>query len=204
MRADLPRGLTPITREDDIYRVGTLCQAKAIYDKQNPFSPYALNLYCVEKAKIVNFIDQVMPLSRVEVALLTGEMFTGPQGTALTETDLPEKELVIFKFLKQQYLKCFQIAPDDKFVQYLQFLERNFDTTRVYEFVHMLLTCVSLPQYINTYKFLVNVDSHALQDVYEEKELSLTLEKMNAIFTDFVNKIEIWSKLEQQYDFKAD
>ena len=30
------------------------------------------------------------------------------------------------------------------------------------------------------------------------------LEKMNAIFTDFVNKIEIWSKLEQQYDFKAD
>jgi hypothetical protein len=26
---------------------------------------------------------------------------------ALQETDLPEKELVIFKFLKQQYLKCF-------------------------------------------------------------------------------------------------
>jgi hypothetical protein len=30
------------------------------------------------------------------------------------------------------------------------------------------------------------------------------LEKMNGIFTDFVNKIEIWSKLEQQYDFKTD
>jgi len=40
--------------------------------------------------------------------------------------------------------------------------------------------------------------------VYEEKELILMLEKMNGIFTDFVNKIEIWSKLEQQYDFKAD
>lgn len=101
MRADFPRGLTPITSEDDIYRVGTLCKANAIYDKQNPVSPYALNLYCVEKAKIVNFIDQVMPLSRVEVALLTEEMLTGPQGTAPTETDLPEKELVIFKFLKQ-------------------------------------------------------------------------------------------------------
>jgi ATP-dependent Lon protease len=101
-------------------------------------------------------------------------------------------------------LKCFNIAPDEKFVQYLQFLERNFDTNRVYDFIHMLLTCVSLPQYINTYKFLVNVDSHALQDVYQEKNLSLMLEKMNGIFTDFVNKIEIWSKLEQQYDFKAD
>jgi hypothetical protein len=40
--------------------------------------------------------------------------------------------------------------------------------------------------------------------VYEETEMSLMLEKMNAIFSDFVNKIEIWSKLEQQYDFKAD
>ena len=66
----------------------------------------------------------------------------------------------------------------------------------VYEFIHMLLTCVSLPQYINTYKLLVNVDSHALQDVYAEENLLLMLEKMNGIFTDFVNKIEIWSKLE--------
>lgn len=53
-------------------------------------------------------------------------------------------------------------------MQYLQFMERNFKTDHVYEFIHMLLTCVSLPQYINTYKFLVNVDSHALQDVYAE------------------------------------
>lgn len=27
---------------------------------------------------------------------------------------------------------------------------------------------------------------------------------MSDIFTDFVNKIEIWQKLEQQYDFKSD
>ena len=42
-------------------------------------------------------------------------------------------------------------------------LERNFDTERVYDFVHMVLTAVSLPQYVNTYKFLVNFDSNALQ-----------------------------------------
>ena len=30
------------------------------------------------------------------------------------------------------------------------------------------------------------------------------LEKTNAVFTEFVNKVELWSKLEQQYDFKRD
>lgn len=30
------------------------------------------------------------------------------------------------------------------------------------------------------------------------------LEKMNTIFTDFVNKLEIWNKLEEQYDFRSD
>jgi len=67
---------------------------------------------------------------------------------------------VILKFLKQQYLKCFKIAPDEKFLAYLQFLERNFDAKKVADFIYMLLTCVSLPQYINTYSFLVNVNKH--------------------------------------------
>jgi hypothetical protein len=100
MRAELPRGLTPISREDDIYNIGTLCQAKVIHDKQNPFMPYALNLFCVEKAKILTFIDHVSPLSRVEVLQLTNEMFKGPNGAALEEKDLPHQEMVIFKFLK--------------------------------------------------------------------------------------------------------
>jgi hypothetical protein len=27
---------------------------------------------------------------------------------------------------------------------------------------------------------------------------------MNSLFSDFVNKLEIWNKLEEQYDFRAD
>lgn len=61
-----------------------------MHDKQNPFMPYALNLYCVEKAKIMTFIDQVAPLSRVEVLPLTNQMVTGPHGAPLVEEDLPE------------------------------------------------------------------------------------------------------------------
>ena len=68
----------------------------------------------------------------------------------------------------------------------------------------MLLTCVSLPQYINTYKFLINITRHQVQEVYEEADLSSRLEKTNTIFTDFVNKLEIWNRLEEQYDFRSD
>lgn len=96
MRAELSRGLTHITHEDDIYKIGTLCQAKVIYDKQNSFMPYALNLYCIEKAKINTFVETIAPLSRVEVFPLTNQMTTGEDGHALTEADLPHQESVIF------------------------------------------------------------------------------------------------------------
>ena len=79
---------------------------------------------------------------------------------------------MIFKFIRQQYLKCFKIAPDEKFLTYLQFLERNFDITKINDFVHMLLTCVSLPQYINTYQFLVKARKHELQKVFETDDIA--------------------------------
>lgn len=55
----MPRGLPLINDEEDIYKVGTLCQAKVVFDKQNMFSPYAINLYCNEKAVIQSFIGKV-------------------------------------------------------------------------------------------------------------------------------------------------
>jgi hypothetical protein len=48
----MARGLSQINDEEDIYKVGTLCQAKVVFDKNNMFSPYAINLYCIEKAMI--------------------------------------------------------------------------------------------------------------------------------------------------------
>lgn len=43
-----------------------------------------------------------------------------------------------------------------------------------------------------------------MQEVFEQPDLSKRLELTNNLFTDFVNKLEIWNKLEQQYDFKSD
>lgn len=101
-------------------------------------------------------------------------------------------------------MKCFKVTQDQKFITYLKFLETSFNLHNVQDFIHMLLTCLSLPQYINTYKFLINISKHQVQEVYQEKDLSERLDKMNGLFADFVNKLEIWNKLEEQYDFRAD
>ena len=84
----------------------------------------------------------------------------------VTEEELSLDDSVTFKFLKQQYLKCFKIAPDEKFLQYMTLLERNFDVNVVQSFMHMVLTCMSMPQYVNTYKFLINSTRHDLQAAF--------------------------------------
>jgi Lon-like ATP-dependent protease len=63
---------------------------------------------------------------------------------------------------------------------------------------------MSLPQNLNTYKFLVDANRHDFQKVYETTSLEDRLQGMNALFSEFANKIEVWTKLEQQYDFKSD
>jgi len=56
-----------VKSSDDVFEIGTLCQAKAIHDQNNPFSPFMLNLFPLHKARVMNYIDPVAPLARVEV-----------------------------------------------------------------------------------------------------------------------------------------
>lgn len=60
-------GLPKIKKESDIYKIGTICESKAVHDVQNPYSPFVLNLYPLEKALLASFIDPVNSLARVEV-----------------------------------------------------------------------------------------------------------------------------------------
>ena len=71
-----------------------------------------LNLFPLTKGKLTTFVDPVAPLARVLVDEIR-------RHDELTESDLQPDELVIFKFIRQQYLKCFKIAPDEKFLTYL-------------------------------------------------------------------------------------
>ncbi len=62
---------------------------KAIYDKQNPYSSFILNLYPLRKAKISSFIDPIAPLARLTVDEIRS-------GHDYLEADLHPDELVLF------------------------------------------------------------------------------------------------------------
>lgn len=62
----------------------------------------------------------------------------------------------------------------------------------MHELCYMLLTCVSLPNYINAFSFLVKQDKHQLQEVFSAETTSSLLAQTSDVFTDFVNKMEIW------------
>ena len=89
-----------VESEDDVFKIGTLCQAKAISDKHNPFAPYILNLFPLHKAQVVNFIDPVAPLARVEVDQLRKDGVSEKTKRPIVEDDLSNEELVLFKFLR--------------------------------------------------------------------------------------------------------
>lgn len=79
-----------------MYEIGVLCETKVIKDEKNLFMPYVLNLFPVEKAKLVGVVkeDEIIgPLTRVIVEKIREEM--------LTENELDTNQSVTFKFLQQ-------------------------------------------------------------------------------------------------------
>jgi len=105
-------GLPKITHESDIYSVGTLCHAKAIYDANNPFSPYLLNILAMKRGKLDTWLDPVEALARVFV----DESFNPAE---VTEDDLDTPEKVLREFMKKQLEKLFVLAPEERFIAYL-------------------------------------------------------------------------------------
>lgn len=190
-------GLPKITEIGDVYRIGSLCKIKASKDKSKGQElPYVLNLYPLYKAELTEFIDPVAPLSRVITRTIVEEK--------LREHDLKPQEMILYKFLQQSYTKCFEIAPDQKFKDYMKFVEKNFDPSFIGSFVNMICTQMALPAYVNKYKFLIDADRHQLQSVYQAEKTEEQIGQILELFNDFVNKIDIWTKLENQYDFKND
>jgi len=63
-----------------------------------------LTMFPLQKAELLESIDPVAPLARVRVMELIEEK--------VREEDLDEKQALVFKYLKQQYMKCFKVSQD--------------------------------------------------------------------------------------------
>ena len=74
----------------------------------------------------------------------------------------------------------------------------------VQSYLYKVLTVLSMPSYINTYKFLVDINKHQIQEIYQEPDLHNRIVQTNEVFTKFVKKLELYTQLEQNYDFSKD
>ena len=72
------------------------------------------------------------------------------------------------------------------------------------DFITLSLIVLSMPQYVNAYKFLTKTSTESIQEVFEEDDMTKRLNKLNVIFSDFVKKVELWSSLEDEFDYKKD
>ena len=48
------------------------------------------------------------------------------------------------------------------------------------------------------------MSKHDLQKVYELRQIDQAISETSTLFSDFVNKLEIWRDLEAQYETKQD
>ena len=141
---------------------------------------------------ITSFIDEdkVEPLCRVT----TKPVFYAEENG---EGSLSADEELILKFMHKSFNKLIKIAPDEKFKEILLFMERQFAVQDPVSFLHMVLTTIAMPQYANTYRFLINVDRHRLQQIYAEPSLKVALQQSNTILQDFLGKLAIWAEMEK-------
>ena len=96
-----------ISHEDDVYHVGSLCQAKVVHDKNNPLIPYMLSVAHQQKAEITEFIQPAKSLSRVNIAIRDHGRISGK---SIEKEDLPHQGEVIFQFLQEEYNKLKRIT----------------------------------------------------------------------------------------------
>ena len=103
--------LPEISAEGDVYRIGSLAAIRAIHDKANPFLPYQLNLFPVQRALIQNYVDKVAPLCLVQATEL------------VADRSLMQNEEILYQFMLKTYNKLAKVGQDKKFREILQFMQ---------------------------------------------------------------------------------
>ena len=138
-----------INSEDDIYKLGSLAAIKAIHDPNNPFLPYNLNMFPQKKAELTSFVDPVACLARVTT-----------RDIAYPELDSSTVESIHTKFMISSVNKLLKIVPDEKFREVLKYLTAFHSEQNPEYYMYMVLTMLSMPQFANPYRFLINLDKH--------------------------------------------
>lgn len=123
----------------------------------------------------------------------------------LSETDVDMEMAVKYQYLKNLLTKAMETSKDENFKRLIVALAQNFNTESINELIYMCISCLSLPKFFHKYGFLLlQFKSRNIQELIEVVNLKDKLEKSTKIFSEFCSKIELWERLEDEYDVKRE
>jgi ATP-dependent Lon protease len=112
---------------------------------------------------------------------------------------------VKFQYLKNLLSQALESAKDENFKRLMMALTQNYNTENVYDLIYYCISCLSLPKFFHKYGFLLlQFKSTHIQELLEVLDTKEKLEKTTKIFSEFTNKIDLWEKLEDEYDVKRE
>lgn len=123
----------------------------------------------------------------------------------MSELDVDMEMTVKYQYLKNVLTKAMEYSKDENFKKLIIALSHNFNIEIINELVYMCLSCLALPKFFHKYGFLLlQFKSRNIQEIIEIVNMREKLEKTTKIFTEFYNKIELWERLEDEYDIKRE
>lgn len=118
----------------------------------------------------------------------------------------PNKETLIkFHFLKKMIEKTIAESKDEQFIRIISALQQNYNSDSLNETIWMAVACLALPKFFHKYGFLTSeVTSNDIQNILSKTNVFERLETVMKLFSEFSNKINLWEKLEFEYDHSSE
>jgi Lon-like ATP-dependent protease len=111
---------------------------------------------------------------------------------------------VKFNYLRSQLRRVLDVSKDQFFKALLINIVKQYDMNII---DHVIWSCASIlvmPGSLHKYGFLLTkFKSKDVQDVLEELDSKIRLEKTLAAFSEFTSKVDLWEKLENEHDAKT-
>jgi Lon-like ATP-dependent protease len=147
--------------------------------------------------KITEFTILPSPIGEVKAIVYKEE--------ALKETDLDMDTAVKYNYLKNLLNKVMESSKDENLKRMIVALAQQFNVENLHELIYLCISCLSIPKFFHKYGFLLlQVKSQNIQELIEIMDCKEKLERTTKVFAEFCGKIELWERLEDEYDMKKE
>jgi Lon-like ATP-dependent protease len=147
--------------------------------------------------RIIEFTIEPTPIGEVE-AIIHKE-------NDLLETNVDMEMGVKYQYLKILLAKITETSKDDNFKRLIIAYSQNFNIQKINDLIYMCLACLTIPKFLFKYGFLLNqFKSKNVQEILEVSDMRNKLDLTTKIFSEFYNKIDLWERLEDEYDVKKE